>query len=205
MLNAQLEVSATSTFFTSSHVINDRGSGAKMDMSLWTPNLSKLNPPGHGGQNWSYLGLFPTNNYNDPPSPPGPLFLVRSLVIDGPGGKPPLMAPTAFAEMWECRHNNRPSNLGIYSPVAPFGYIAIGSIAVMDFNNPPKVSEYPNLMCVRQDLCVKVTLTQNNLIWNDHGSGAPQDVSVFMLPNSNTCIAVAGYPTTYDTYDIRVP
>ena len=119
-------------------------------------------------------------------------------------------APTGFSQVWTCSGGGEASNLGFYSPIAPNGYITVGSIAVLDFNNPPDVAQYPSLRCVRQDLCQKVTLTQSDQVWNDIGSGASENVIVWKLPYSGAIYAVhyssnQGYPNTDTAYDIVLP
>ncbi|MBP2845903.1 Vps62-related protein [Dickeya oryzae] len=191
MSDSFLQFQSTNTFVLN-NIINDVGSGADQDLSLWCPVV----PSG-----WSYLGLYPTNNYNNPPNPSGPQWLIQGSDTTC------LSAPTGFSTIWTCSHNDRPSNLGIYAPLAPNGYIAIGSIAVMDFNSPPTVGAWPNLMCVRQDLCQQVTLSLTNRIWCDQGSRAPLDVSVWLLPNALTCVATVGngYPDEVSVWDVKNP
>lgn len=192
------------TFLTtpSSVLINDQGSRSKTDMSLWTPDPAALVV---NSVQYYYLGLFGTNNYDCPPTPRGPFFC---YALNDDNGNPILEAPTGFTTVWESKGNKQPSNLGIYNPIAPPGYVSIGSIAVMDFNNPPVIGSYPLLMCVRQDMHVNVTLTESDLIWTDQGSGTPENVSVWMLPNSGAAFAYrssrnAPYPTSIDAIDIK--
>lgn len=168
--------------------VTDRGSGANDDVSFWTPQ------PITG---FSWLGMFASPNYN--PTPSGTTFLERGA---GVYSKPLLAPAVGFNQVWTCSDNDQPSNLGIYSLQAPPGYIGIGTIAVPDFNSPPDLASYPNLMCVRQDLCVQVSVS--NVIWDDKGSGAPIDVTVFMLPTSQIASAAAmnGYPGSATVWDL---
>lgn len=177
----------------------DRGSEANDDISFWTPDLPNPAPQ------YYYLGCYATNNYNNPASPSGPQYVVTEEYIEFGGDDSYFKAPIGFSLTWSCIGNDQASNLGIYSLVAPDGYIGLGSVAAMDFNNPPNVSDFPFLVCVREDLCEKVTVNQENFIWCDKGSGAPLDVTVWMLPNSQTCCAVTydGYPDSELVFDLK--
>lgn len=177
--------------------VTDKGSRANGDVSFWQPDY---NDPGY-----YYFGCYAINNYNTSIS--GPQFVF--MAVNDDAQHPCMKAPLGFQQQWTCIGNDQPSNLGIYTLLAPPGYIALGSIAVADFNNPPTLADYPNLMCVRQDFCQKVTLTSPpDLVWTDQGSGAPLDVSVWMLPNSSNCIATVAdksYPSQVKVYDLATP
>jgi len=180
--------------FNTSSIVNDRGSRADSDASFWVPTAY---PAGS-----KFLGMSATPNYNVPPVPLEPYYLF-SADPSAPGA-PPFAAPVSFRELWTCSGDGQPSDLGIYLPVAPAGYVGIGFVAVMDFNHPPVVTDFPDLVCVRQDLAVQVSLGANSLVWNDKGSGAPVDVSVWRLPNSGAGAATVadGYPTSVNVWDL---
>lgn len=183
------------TAFNTSWLINDQQSGATADVSFWVPT-------GITTPSTYYLGLMATPNYTVPPNP------ISTYYVYSPSGTnalPPLVAPSSFHTVWTCSGNDKPSNLGIYNPVAPSGYVAIGSVAVMNFNHQPSPLDFFGLMCVRSDLTVQVTLGANDLIWTDRGSGASGDVSVWRLPYSGVCFAAAGYPTTITATDVAQP
>jgi hypothetical protein len=178
--------------------VTDKGSKATLGVSFWTP----LPPDG-----WFYLGMYATPNYNNPPSPSGPIWVVQSSETSDTDEDPPLAPPSLLVQTWTCVDGDQSSNLGIYSLVAPPGYIALGSIAVPDFKSPPDPDDYPELMCVRQDLCTQVTVESGNVVWTDKGSKAPLDVTVWLLPGAQTCYAVAnqsgGYPESYQVWDLK--
>ncbi len=180
------------------NLINDHGTHANMDLSIWKPDQKGLII--HENQ-YDFLGYFATNNYSNPPAPCGPTFVFQKDDTDGNK----VLAPIKdFAEIWISNGHGRPSNLGIYSPVAPSGYIAIGAIAVMDYNHPPQAKDYPHLKCVAADQCVKVSLTKENLIWTDQGSRASKNVVVWLLPNSNCMFAKISPDYSFEctTYDV---
>jgi hypothetical protein len=172
--------------------VTDVGSKASAAISFWTPKP-------HG--DFHMLGLTAAPNYNNPPA------LTQKLYISS--GLEGLAVPTGMTMIWTCIGDHQSSNLGIYMPQAPDGFIAIGCVAVMNFNQPPDATTYAGLRCVREDLCERVTLTSDaDLIWTDEGSRAPTNVSVWMLPTAQTCVATvqkSGYPTSVSVWDIKKP
>ncbi|KAB7769869.1 MULTISPECIES: Vps62-related protein [Xanthomonas] len=183
--------------------ITDQGSRSGREISFWHPLVSGI---GHG-EDYFYIGLYATNNYANPPSPSGPVVVLQEYDSDK---NLCLSAPLGFTTVWECEGNDSPCNLGIYNLQAPAGYIALGSIAVADFNTPPSLADYPSLMCVRDEFCQVVTLGKENLIWDNAESGADRNVLVWQLPYSGACFARGyqrsqGYPTDIQTFDLMLP
>lgn len=191
MGNSFLTPQSNSTFINQ---ITDQGSGAYTDIAFWQVQ------PNNG---FYYLGLYAVNNYNNPPQ--GFQMTYQANNLDNKGAC--LVAPTGFSTVWVCGGNGGNCWLGIYAPIAPPGYIALGCVASSNFyTSPPQLSDFPGLMCVRQDLCTQVVLTvDQNLIYADHGDGCYDDVTVFMLPNSQTPYAVSGYPNSVVAYDVAIP
>jgi hypothetical protein len=188
---------STSTFLNVS--INSMDSYATEKCSWWIPAIHQVIPktkPANMISPYYYLGYYATNNFSNPPAGSCNIYMANDVEKSSPCFAPPV----GFSEIWKCTGNSAPSYLGIYNPIAPTGYIAIGTVAVMDFNSPPQLAQYPGLMCVRQDLVTQITTS--NIIWADHNSKATGDVSVFQLPNSGLCYAVVGYPTSITAYDI---
>jgi len=181
---------AVSTF--SPTPVTDVGSGAEAAISFWCPVVPL---------DWGMLGMTATPNYNAPPSVTQNVYR-----CDQAGG---VSTPSAIVEVWTCTGNRQSSNLGIYMPVPPNGFLALGCIAVMDFNDPPGLTTFPALICVRQDLCEQVTLSSDtNLVWTDKKSHAPNNVSIWMLPTARTCVATVqsdGYPGSVIVWDIKKP
>ncbi|WP_276482685.1 Vps62-related protein [Paraflavitalea pollutisoli] len=181
-------------------VINDMESYATEKVSFWIPAIQNVVPTATLSS-YAYTGYYATDSYQNPPS--GSMNIYQANNWNQPGTLPCFAAPLEFVPVWTCSGNGSPSYLGIYAPTPPQGYVAIGSVAVMDFKAPPTVDQFPGFMCVRSDLATQVTLTTtSNYIWADHNSKATGDVTVFQLPNSGVCYAVSGYPTTVTAWDI---
>ena len=70
--------------------------------------------------------MYATPNYNNPPSPSGPIWSysprkrqIRTRI---------LAPPSLLVQTWTCVDGDQSSNLGIYSLVAPPGYIALAAL-----------------------------------------------------------------------------
>lgn len=176
--------------------VSDQGSRAHTDIIFWDPTYQ--------GTNYFFLGMLPqkVSGYPQPPTPP-----TNAMPIISPNNISCLSSPDSFSLLWSCVGNDQASNLGIFEPVPPEGFVALGSVAVSDFNIPPGLYHYALLRCVKKELCQKVPLTKENLIWTDQGSGAPKDVSVWLLPNAGCCIATIadGYPDSVEVWDLIQP
>jgi hypothetical protein len=80
--------------------------------------------------------------------------------------------PVGFSRKWGMSKNA--NNMGIWTPNAPPGYVALGDLWGYDSQ-----SFYGRFYaCVRQDLCVQVPL-ESSAAWTDQGSGAHDDGSVW--------------------------
>lgn len=176
--------------------IDDQGSRADRDVMFWLPS-------GLTSQQY-YLGMIACSipNYNNSTPPTGTFTYIFNLENDDPANSL-LARPTGFTQLWACVGNDQPSNLGIYTINAPAGYVGLGCIAVSNFNSPPQISDYPQLMCVRGDL-VTSGYTVSNSIWTDKGSGAPLDVSIWQSPLSNIALANLNkeYPNSHQVSDL---
>lgn len=168
--------------------IQDGNSGATMDLSCWTPNYANGIPAGY-----YFLGSYASQGDETP----GNQILYKAINDDPK--QPYFAAPTGFNCVWSKSH----CGLQVYSMYAPDGYVAVGCIVTGD-NNPPSTYNVPyfnNLMCIRTDLCAQITA--ENLVWNDHGSGAELSASVFLLPVSQTAVAFYDYPDAPQTMDVN--
>jgi hypothetical protein len=174
--------------------VSDGNSGASMDISCWTPDYNNTVSP--IPDDYFFLGNYAVPGGDNPPA--GYQMLYKA-VNDDPNN-PCFAPPASFGYIWSKSH----CELQIYSIIAPFGYCSVGCIVTGD-NNSPTANNVPfldKLMCVRQDLCNQVSLNVNNVVWNDQGSGANANASVYLLPTSRTAWAVSNYNATQQTADI---
>lgn len=142
-------------------VSTDKGSGAKMNLSVYRPQV----PPG-----WYWVGH--SANIKDR------LVLVKSAV---PGA---LAEPSGYFCAWNDAGSGKDHGYSLWNIVAPPGYRALGGIARLrkrrtDWNEPSG-EEVKGLMCVHESLCTTGQFSEK-LIWNDYKTGADKSGSVWEI------------------------
>ena len=150
--NAAIGLSAHQNLFK---IWTDRGSGADRDISIYRP----VNVPSE----YRSLGdvAVPAPEY------PGIAFIGKKIKNDA------FQDPLHFYPIWNDRGSGADWDVTFYRPVCSDGYVPLGDVAVRNHNT------YPNK---HDAVCVKrayVVLGKWKFIWNDRGSGADRDVSVF--------------------------
>lgn len=130
----------------------------KHDVSIWRPIPA-------GG--YFIIGDYAQKN-NESPTAPTTVF---KAVNDDP--KNPLMKPPlGYALKWN-GYGTKEGRGAIWLPRAPDGYVSVGCVATETFKEP----DLENYACLRQDLAHG--LTAGPEIWDDKGSGAKIDVSLY--------------------------
>ncbi|WP_025110931.1 Vps62-related protein [Pseudomonas sp. H1h] len=86
-----------------------------------------------------------------------------------------LSRPDDFELIWKDTGTKSRKDGAIWRPIAPEGYVALGSVCSNDHEKPSLNA----VRCVRADLVIASNV--NELIWNDRGSGAKQSVSVWSI------------------------
>jgi len=161
-------------------VVTDKGSGADRNLEFFAPDLSKLSDfksLGHyaqGGRHYIY-GSQPFGN----------VLVVKETEVGRE--RKALKEPLAFALVWDDRGSGADDDINIWRPIPPDNYVALGFVVTRGDRKkqPPKSSAH----CVRKDLVSQAGF--GNLIWNDKGSGANRDLSLYaVVPND-----VYGKPT----------
>ncbi|XP_075470036.1 uncharacterized protein LOC142502662 isoform X1 [Ascaphus truei] len=132
------------------NVWNDRGSGAKRDVSIWRAD------------HCCSLGHVAVDNYMKP-------FGVFVKEVK-PGS---LAKPTSFTAVWTDKGSGADKDVSIWRPVCPIHYISLGYVAMGTHNTVPSTEDF---RCVHTD---HVIPGQWAWVWNDRGSGAKDDVSIW--------------------------
>ena len=154
-----LIVSTTSQY---TWLYNDRGTGANMDVSIWRPLPAD--------NTFSIVGDYAQNNYYDPAG----TSLIVKAINDDPSN-PLLKPPINYSEIWDDKGSGGTHDGSIWWPVPPDGYLSLGFVGQNGYSKP----FIPNYACVRKDFCKDSV--SGLLIWNDKGSGANKDVSIYKL------------------------
>ncbi len=137
----------------SNSIWNDSGSGADGDVSIWRPIAS----PGYYP-----LGDVAIAGYTKP----------STIVVKGldPGV---LAKPTGYTRTWIDAGSGANADVAFWRPLPPSGYRCLGDVATNNHNNQPSTDL---IRCVREDVTVA---TNSHKVWDDTGSGADNDISLF--------------------------
>ena len=110
--------------YTYNLIWNDRGSGAKSDVSIYRP----LPPSGY-----YLLGDVATSSYS---TLTHGAVVVRDLTGDA------LAKPTGFQEVWRDRGSGADRDVKIMRIVPPHGYVCLGDVAVNNYGATPDYNLY---------------------------------------------------------------
>ncbi|MDF0729545.1 MAC/perforin domain-containing protein [Pseudomonas entomophila] len=171
------KVLAVNLFPAMRRVGTDAGSGAKQDLSVWAPSTDQGN---------RYTGQFAQRNHSS--AADGRSALLRDLYELGF-----LKAPMDFVQVWTDAGSGKSGYYACWRPVPPAGYRALGDIMVLgtsDYSIPEDIKK--GLVCVHESLCRDINLKDisSQAIWNDAGSGARQDVTLWKVVPENGDLTV---------------
>lgn len=130
----------------------DKGSGASNDLAVYRPL---------GG---TPVGDIPVSGYN---SKPRTGLSVAAIKDDA------LTSPVTFSQRWNDAGSGAHEDVAFWEPRCHPGYVALGHVAVANHHQQPSSTDIT---------CVKLEYTEPGRwvwIWDDHNSGAHNDVAVF--------------------------
>ena len=157
----------------------DSGSGADMDGAVWQARNYQ--------SEYCSLGDVATGSHS---SPTDKAVLVSQRK---PGA---LVNPSSFSLVWNDRGSGADDDVAIYRMNAPSGYTCLGGVAVRSHSSQPDKQKY---CCVKNEYVVQADTVHT---WNDRGSGANNDVSLWTVIraggdahgiDAGTFIGVSGY------------
>lgn len=166
--NQQLQVTrydfATTSSFT--RVWWDRGSGADKDVAFYHPNPTK---------GYKYVGDYCQGNYSNP----------RGTVLVAKPRDGKAIPPNDYELVWNDKGSGADEDFSCWRPIPPSGYVALGLITVKGYQKPST-----NLtLCVHKDFVEDGTISGS--IWNDKGSAADKDFSVWGIQETGLFAAHA--------------
>ncbi|KAJ7486770.1 FDS protein [Mycena latifolia] len=143
----------------SEKMADNSGYGAKTNLASWRPIL----PVG-----WFYLGQSATRDWSSAPS--GLIF--RPLAPDA------LRDIVAWERVWDSAGSDNQKDLALWRGVPPDpGYVVVGGILSTNPGfAPPTAEQTRGIRAIRRDLVVIDTTTK---VWDNEGSGAKQDGSIW--------------------------
>ncbi|KAJ8042166.1 Natterin-3 [Holothuria leucospilota] len=137
---------------------NDGGSGADRDVAIWRSK---------GSSNSYSLGDIAVGGGR-----PARGFVVKALRDDA------LRSPDDFRKIWDDSGSGADWDGAFYQPLCPHGYRTLGHVAMRNHHEKPPSN---SVRCVKGEY---TRAGQWAWVWNDAGSGADDDVTVWKaIPN----------------------
>ncbi len=144
---------------TESDIIwKDRRSGARRDISTHRPK-------GPGGQS---VGDIAVGHYSSPATAP----TVKAVKSDA------LSHPNSFRKIWDDSGSGASWDGSFWEPICPGNYVPLGHVSVRSHSRP----SITDVVCVKRDY---VVVGRWQYVWNDRGSGADDDVTVYQAVASD--------------------
>ncbi len=168
-----IDLAVTSGF---TRVWDDRGSRADRNGAFFSPNVSWNN----WLAGWRILAHVGRPSYVDI-NHQATALLARSASHDM------LRPPTDFELIWRDRGSGADANGAVWRPIPPAGYVALGDVFTGSWAKPDPAWH----ACVRKEAGGRKYVREAQiaeLIWDDRGSGADANVSVWQVRNP-------GYPS----------
>lgn len=154
-----LEVFRTSQV---SLVWNDDDSGADKDAAIWTPTAKAGYKP---------LAHIPTGSWSFDYNVS--LYLVKE-------NQPDVAKPLGYNWVWNDRESGAKTDVSIWRPIAPAGFVCLGDVATTNHGLAPSTDM---ILCVHQSYVTQAPSMYRK--WTDKGSGAKYDVSLWDSANHN--------------------
>ena len=103
--------------------------------------------------------------------PPSSVFVGKPLVASA------FAHPVGFTYVWNDAGSGATLDGWFFNPIPPAGYVSLGTITTSDAGAPSLLTN--SVVCVRSDLVVEGTV--GDLIWNEAGSRAVRQVSLWQI------------------------
>lgn len=155
----------------------DHGSGASMNLFTWQPSCSPATHAPMCDETWMSLGHVATSSVASPGT--------AIVALAGPGDPLALAKPTSLSLNWNSLLGGKSKGTsgGMYTPVCPSGYAALGSVAIKhDISKSHEITPalFPNLRCVKKKY-LKVG-GQLRLLWDSKPTHFDTPCSVWTQP-----------------------
>ena len=164
-------------------VWNDSGSGADADGAFYSP----VTPPGY-----EVIGHYGQSDYS---STRGAVAVVKELL---PGA---LAQPTGYQMVWKDTESEANRDGAFWRPIPPAGYTCLGQVVTgYDFGTGYAPPSLDAIRCVRRELIAPARI--DRAIWNDKGSGAEADLSVWhLVPGGYGGVYLGTFTSVGGTYN----
>ena len=180
-MSDQLEILTT---WESTRLYIDRGTGSKKDLAVFSPVI----PSGY-----YMVGHFAQRDHSTMMK--GTVPLVKPLVD---GAIKPLVD---FQLIWHDKGTWGHKDVSFWRVIPPPGYVAIGNVINLGYDPPRELKK--TYACINADLVVQGKIGPE--IWNDKGSKAKSDVSIWAIQPitegvTGTFLVQSGYSQPADVY-----
>lgn len=145
---------------------DDQSSGAYKAVSLWRPSTTS-----NELSQYFALGDIATTHYRNINQRKVVAVVSDANRINGTALRP----PEDYHRVWKDTGSGARNDFSIWRPLPPQGYVALGLVCGVGYDKPSRNA----VRCVRADLVVKAQCGQ--LIWDDKGSGATKDFSIWSI------------------------
>ena len=145
----------------------DRGSGADKDVAIYSAkNRAGYYIPSH----------FVVGSY----SKPSFAYMLRATDKDSDI----FTSPTGYNPIWNDRGSGADRDVQIYEPSCPDGYAYLGQVAIASYSSQPGNDN--EVSCVKREYIDELGREKWIKIWQDRGSGANKDVTLYEARSSNS-------------------
>ena len=180
-MSDQLEILTT---WESTRIYTDSGTKAKEDLAVFSPVI----PSGY-----YMVGHFAQQDHSTMMK--GTVPLVKPLV-DGA-----IKPPADFQQVWNDKKSGGHQDVSFWRVIPPPGYVAVGDVINLGYNPPEDLKK--TYACISADLVVQGKIGPE--IWNDKGSGAHEDGSMWAIQPitegvTGTFVVQSGYSRPSDVY-----
>ena len=155
-------------------VWDDRGSGAKKDVSFWRAKYNR----------YYFLGDVVRRSHNGPSG--------EACAFTQTKGGNALKPAKSFKRIWKDKGSGAKKDAAFWRPSCPRGYVSLGDVVTRGHDSKHLKNIKKRFRCVRKDLVKSRPYKRED--WNDRGSGADKDVSVW---------GFSGVPKSKSTRDQR--
>jgi len=163
----------------------DSGSGADLDGNFYVPSVAN---------NVYIIGGFGSQTKGK-----SNCVTVVSLPANNPEGTPVLLvSPIEWKMIWNDKGSGAEKDGSMWEAIPPdSNYRCLGTVPQRTYKKP----DIPNYRCVHNSLTEKVVSSE--LVWSDRGSNADKKVTMIMLPNSHSFVAVADRLSQVEAWDLK--
>ena len=99
--------------------------------------------------------------------------------------------PTSMQKIWTDKKSGNMLNYQLWRPIAPPGFVSLCDLPNFRTNKSNDDNDWsppsPDIWCVAEKYCTQSTINQQ--IWNDAGSGAWQDGSIWSIDGTDFIVA----------------